>query len=74
MPQFNVHHTAIEFVNGGPRFKAYPPGTAFDCQLVNVEIRYDYSSGGYVKTEILRVTGARGPEGSLPYPSEPEPG
>jgi hypothetical protein len=66
----NVHHVAIAFENGGPQFKKYPPGTAFDSQLVNVEVRYDHSSGGHVVTYVLRVTGARGPEGPLPYPSE----
>lgn len=67
----NVHHVAIEFENGGPQFKQYPPGTAFDCTLVRVEVRYDHSSGGHVLTQIMRVTGARGPEGPLPFPSEP---
>jgi hypothetical protein len=68
----NIHHLATEFEGESPRTSQYPPGTCFDCQVVNVEYLYDWATSGAVLTQILRITGARGPDGNpIPYPSVP---
>lgn len=58
-----------EFVDPGIRWKAYPPNTEFDIEVVRVGVTYDNDCGSPIITQYVRVVGARGPLGErLTFP------